>query len=192
MRKDRSPARPRGTSASSSRRNTARCSSTKSATCPLMMQAKLLRVLEESQVERVGGDRTIPVDVRVLVATHRNLDELVRKRLFRAGPLPSHLRVPAARCRPCASARRTSRCWWSTSRASSPSRTAGSRNPSPRKHRGAGAIPLAGQRARTAQRGGAPAAAGRRRGAGGRRAAGPAAERRLRWDASPAPPPSGR
>jgi len=50
---------------------------------PLAMQAKLLRVLEERQVERVGGDRTIPVDVRVIVATHRNLDELVRKGVFR-------------------------------------------------------------------------------------------------------------
>src|SRR5579884_3957379 len=40
---------------------------------PLVMQAKLLRVLEEGQVERVGGDRAIAVDVRVVVATHRNL-----------------------------------------------------------------------------------------------------------------------
>jgi DNA-binding NtrC family response regulator len=50
---------------------------------PLVMQAKLLRVLEERQVERVGGDRSIPVDVRVIVATHRNLDELVKKGVFR-------------------------------------------------------------------------------------------------------------
>ncbi len=50
---------------------------------PLVMQAKLLRVLEERQVERVGGDRTISVDVRVIVATHHNLDELVRKGTFR-------------------------------------------------------------------------------------------------------------
>jgi DNA-binding NtrC family response regulator len=50
---------------------------------PLVMQAKLLRVLEERQVERVGGDRPIAVDVRVVVATHRNLDELVKKGVFR-------------------------------------------------------------------------------------------------------------
>jgi len=50
---------------------------------PVLMQAKLLRVLEESQVERIGGDRTIPVNVRVLVATHRNLEELVRGNAFR-------------------------------------------------------------------------------------------------------------
>ncbi len=50
---------------------------------PMVMQAKLLRVLEESQVERVGGDRPIAVDVRVIVATHRNLEELVKKGSFR-------------------------------------------------------------------------------------------------------------
>src|ERR1700680_2808276 len=50
---------------------------------PLGMQPKLLRVLEEGQVERVGGDRTIPVNVRVIVATHRNLDDLVKKGTFR-------------------------------------------------------------------------------------------------------------
>ena len=50
---------------------------------PLVMQAKLLRVLEEGQVERVGGDRPVSVDVRVIVATHRNLDELVRQGGFR-------------------------------------------------------------------------------------------------------------
>ena len=51
---------------------------------PLTMQAKLLRVLEEGELERVGGDKPIPVDVRVVVATHRNLEELVRQGTFRA------------------------------------------------------------------------------------------------------------
>jgi two-component system, NtrC family, nitrogen regulation response regulator NtrX len=50
---------------------------------PLVMQAKLLRVLEEGQVERVGGDRSIAVDVRVIVATHRDLDKLVKAGAFR-------------------------------------------------------------------------------------------------------------
>ena len=50
---------------------------------PLPMQAKLLRVLEEGEVERIGGDRPIKVDVRVLVATHRNLEELARQGSFR-------------------------------------------------------------------------------------------------------------
>jgi two-component system, NtrC family, nitrogen regulation response regulator NtrX len=51
---------------------------------PLAMQAKLLRVLEEAEVERVGGDKPIKVNVRVIVATHRNLEELVKKNEFRA------------------------------------------------------------------------------------------------------------
>ncbi len=51
---------------------------------PLAMQSKLLRVLEEGEVERIGGDKPIPVDARVVVATHRNLDEMVRQGSFRA------------------------------------------------------------------------------------------------------------
>ncbi|MBS1832829.1 MAG: sigma-54-dependent Fis family transcriptional regulator [Acidobacteria bacterium] len=50
---------------------------------PAVMQAKLLRVLEQKEIERIGGDRTIEVDVRVVVATHRNLDDLVRRGVFR-------------------------------------------------------------------------------------------------------------
>ena len=51
---------------------------------PLAMQAKLLRVLEEGEVERVGGDKPIKVNVRVLVATHRHLEELVKQNEFRS------------------------------------------------------------------------------------------------------------
>src|SRR5580700_5725196 len=50
---------------------------------PAAMQAKLLRVLEEGEVERIGGDKPVAVDVRVLVATHRNLDEMVEAGSFR-------------------------------------------------------------------------------------------------------------
>jgi DNA-binding NtrC family response regulator len=50
---------------------------------PVAMQAKLLRVLEEGEVERVGGDKPIRVNVRVLVATHRNLEDLVKQNAFR-------------------------------------------------------------------------------------------------------------
>ena len=50
---------------------------------PLAMQSKLLRVLEEGEIERVGGDRPVAVDARVLVATHRNLEELVKGGTFR-------------------------------------------------------------------------------------------------------------
>jgi two-component system, NtrC family, nitrogen regulation response regulator NtrX len=51
---------------------------------PLAMQAKLLRVLEEGEVERVGGDQPIKVNVRVVVATHRHLGELVKQNAFRS------------------------------------------------------------------------------------------------------------
>src|SRR6202045_4864317 len=50
---------------------------------PLSMQAKLLRVLEGGEVERVGGDKPISVDVRVVVATHRDLESRVREEKFR-------------------------------------------------------------------------------------------------------------
>ena len=50
---------------------------------PLHMQAKLLRVLEEGEVERIGGDKPIEVNVRVLVATHRDLEARVREEKFR-------------------------------------------------------------------------------------------------------------
>jgi len=50
---------------------------------PITMQAKLLRVLEEGEMERIGGDKPITVDVRVVVATHRNLEEHVRLGTFR-------------------------------------------------------------------------------------------------------------
>jgi two-component system nitrogen regulation response regulator NtrX len=50
---------------------------------PLQMQAKLLRVLEENEIERVGGEKPIRVDVRVLVATHRDLEAHVKDGKFR-------------------------------------------------------------------------------------------------------------
>jgi two-component system nitrogen regulation response regulator NtrX len=50
---------------------------------PLNMQAKLLRVLEEGEVERIGGDRPVRVNVRVVVATHRDLEARVREEKFR-------------------------------------------------------------------------------------------------------------
>jgi DNA-binding NtrC family response regulator len=50
---------------------------------PIAMQAKLLRVLEEGEVERIGAEKPTSVDVRVVVATHRNLEQLVESGSFR-------------------------------------------------------------------------------------------------------------
>jgi transcriptional regulator with GAF, ATPase, and Fis domain len=50
---------------------------------PLSLQAKLLRVLQEREIERVGGRRRIPIDVRVLAATHANLPERIARGEFR-------------------------------------------------------------------------------------------------------------
>src|SRR6476660_4483136 len=46
---------------------------------PLAMQAKLLRVLEQGEVERIGGDKPVKVNVRVVVATHRKVEEQVKQ-----------------------------------------------------------------------------------------------------------------
>ncbi len=50
---------------------------------PLEVQVKLLRVLQEREFERVGGTETVRVDVRVVSATHRDLEEMVRQGKFR-------------------------------------------------------------------------------------------------------------
>src|SRR5690349_6640626 len=50
---------------------------------PPTLQAKLLRVLQEREIEKLGGRRRIPVDVRILSATHRNLEEMIEKTEFR-------------------------------------------------------------------------------------------------------------
>src|SRR5206468_13086839 len=50
---------------------------------PEEIQIALLRVLQEREIERVGGNNTIPVDVRVLAATHRDLNALVAEGRFR-------------------------------------------------------------------------------------------------------------
>lgn len=71
---------------------------------PLTAQARLLRVLQEGVIERVGGTTEIPVDVRIIAATHRNLRQMVRDGYFRQDLLyrlnlfPIH--IPALRDRP--------------------------------------------------------------------------------------------
>jgi formate hydrogenlyase transcriptional activator len=51
---------------------------------PLELQPKLLRVLQEQEFERLGGVRSIRVDVRLVTATNRNLEEMVAERTFRS------------------------------------------------------------------------------------------------------------
>ncbi|MHA3770394.1 sigma-54-dependent transcriptional regulator [Verrucomicrobiota bacterium sgz303538] len=46
-------------------------------------QVKLLRVLQEKTIQRLGGKETIPIDVRIIAATHRDLEEAIAERLFR-------------------------------------------------------------------------------------------------------------
>jgi transcriptional regulator with PAS, ATPase and Fis domain len=50
---------------------------------PPALQAKLLRVLQEKEVQPLGASALVPIDVRVVTATHRNLDALVRQERFR-------------------------------------------------------------------------------------------------------------
>jgi transcriptional regulator with GAF, ATPase, and Fis domain len=51
---------------------------------PLDLQPKLLRALQEKAFERLGGTRTIPIDVRLLAATNRNLAQMMEHKLFRS------------------------------------------------------------------------------------------------------------
>jgi DNA-binding NtrC family response regulator len=53
------------------------------AELPLSLQAKLLRALQERRIRRVGGKAEIPVDVRVVAATAKNVDEAIREKSFR-------------------------------------------------------------------------------------------------------------
>lgn len=49
----------------------------------ISLQSKLLRVLEEQELERVGGNETVKLNVRLITATHRNLDDMIRESRFR-------------------------------------------------------------------------------------------------------------
>lgn len=50
---------------------------------PLPAQVRLLRVLQNREIERVGGNRPVPVDIRVIAATHRNLEHMISENKFR-------------------------------------------------------------------------------------------------------------
>ncbi len=51
---------------------------------PLELQPKILRALQEKEIERLGGNRTIPVDVRLIAATNRNLEKMIQEGQFRS------------------------------------------------------------------------------------------------------------
>lgn len=56
---------------------------------PLVLQAKLLRVFQEHEIEKVGGGKPIPIDVRFISATRQNLAEMVERGGVSRGPLLS-------------------------------------------------------------------------------------------------------
>ena len=56
----------------------------RSATFRLDLQPKLLRALQEKSFERLGGTKTIPIDVRLVAATNRNLTQMMGDKLFRS------------------------------------------------------------------------------------------------------------
>jgi two-component system response regulator HydG len=71
---------------------------------PPAIQVKLLRVLEDRKIERVGDNRPIPVDVRVITATHKHLESLIEQGLFRED-LYFRINVFPLHCPPLASRR---------------------------------------------------------------------------------------
>ena len=50
---------------------------------PIQLQTRLLRVLSEREVQPLGSDKTVPVDLNVIAATHKNIDDMIREGLFR-------------------------------------------------------------------------------------------------------------
>lgn len=70
---------------------------------PIHLQSKLLRVLQEREVERIGAKYSSPIDVRVVAATHQNLSSLIEEKMFRAdlfyrlNVIPIHLTPLRAR-----------------------------------------------------------------------------------------------
>jgi two-component system response regulator HydG len=65
----------------------------------MSIQVKLLRVLEEKRIERVGGHKAIAVDVRIITATNKNLETRVEQELFRED-LYFRINVFPLRCPP--------------------------------------------------------------------------------------------
>ncbi len=90
---------------------------------PLFLQPKLLRAVEQKQIERVGGGRPIDIDIRIIAATNQDLPRLVEEKKFRAD-LYYRLSVAAIRIPPLRERKETCRFWWSISCLGSMSRSA--------------------------------------------------------------------
>jgi transcriptional regulator of acetoin/glycerol metabolism len=80
------------------------------ATAPMLVQEKLLRVIEYGELERVGGSQPLQVNVRLVCATNANLPERVAEEKFRADLL-DRLAFDVVQLPPCASEEATSCCW---------------------------------------------------------------------------------
>lgn len=72
---------------------------------PLQVQSKILRVLQEGEFSRVGGNETLKTDVRIVCATNKNLEEEVSKRTFREDLFTASM-SSAFKSRPSASGRK--------------------------------------------------------------------------------------
>ena len=163
MKRAPSPAPPRRAAGNSSWPTAARCFWTNAGDLHASSQAKLLRVLQEGEFHRVGGEQPIRVSVRVIAATNRDLSEMVAQQKFREDlyyrlcVMP--VRVPALRER---------RGGYSSLGRILSGRVLRAQQFPPQEFRagggrGAGAIRLARQHPRAAQRGGADGDSGARR-----------------------------
>ena len=75
---------------------------------PLELQAKLLRVIQHNEFERLGSSHTVKVDVRIVATTNRNLEEEVSNGRIQARPLRSAQRTSPSTVPRCGSGKRTS------------------------------------------------------------------------------------